>query len=276
MLEGDSAPDMQVDSGDVVPPQETAELSPKPVPRRPSMFQDRMVRNLAFAAVGLTVVYLLIVIGALVSGVVGEGRPIQTAAERDLRLYEKMVLDGSRDEQVWGRYANALIRTKQYGKAQQVIDQANKARIVDPRAHHMVLAQVNLFAARKDWAKVIKTADSGLAALRKQSSADWAEYRKTGSPTSMTATGYGDNYYTLLYAKAKAHEALKQPKKAIEALDEYLKERNTAADVREWRGDLRAAAGNKKGALADYKKARVFMEDTAEIDAKIKGLGADK
>ena len=277
MLDGDNAPDTQVDPKEGQPADpEAASTSETPVRRRRSIFQDRTVRLMGAAALGLIILYLLVVIGALVSGLLGEGRPVQTSAERDLRMYSNMIQQGANTEDVWARYVDALIRTKQYGKAQQVIDQARRAKIVDPRRQLLAVSQVNLFIARKDWKQAVKAADTGMAALQKQYQADWTEYGKSKKPTVMTATGVGDNYYAMLYAKAKALEQLKQPNEAIAALDEYLKKKDTAADVFELRGDLRAASGEKEKALADYRAARVFLEDTKDIDAKIKGLGADK
>lgn len=279
MLDGEDRPDLEADLEDGPPVDDAADApkAPAPKPRKRSIFEDRTVRRMGFAALGLVIVYLLLIVGAISAGLLGQSRPIQTAAERDLRMYEDFIKQGSNSEDVWSRYANALIRTRQYGKAQQAIDQARKAGFVDPRRQYLALSQVNLDVARKDWNRVIADADAGMAALKKQFDADWDDYRATGGmPTVMTATGLGDNYYGMLYAKAKALQELKKTDEAIKALDEYLKEKNTDADVLEWRGDLHSAAGDKKKALKDYKAARQFLSDPAAIDEKIKGLGADK
>ena len=139
--------------------------------RRRSIFEDRRVRALGIFAGALVVLYLALIIGALLSGVLGQSRPIQTAAERDLRLYAAKVEGGSKIEADWANYVYALIKTKQYGRAQSVLNDATKAGIKDPRKLELMMAQADLSLARKpSWMDSRSATGFSLSPLRKTSS----------------------------------------------------------------------------------------------------------
>lgn len=241
-----------------------------------SMFDDRTVRTMGFLAIGLVIFYLLVVLSALSLGMLNTGLP-QTAAERDLGLARVKVQSGSTVERDWAVYAQALADSKQYGRAQGIIDQAKKARLVDPRAQHLVLAQTRLYLAQEQWTKAISAADAGMRLLQKQFDADSAKLKESGTASTMTALGLGENYFALLSIKASALEELGKDDELLKTLDKYITAKPRAADMLEWRGDVRARLGDKQKAVADYKEARQYLgEDNAAIDEKLEKLGDSK
>lgn len=254
-----------------LPGSDSAEKRPATPPRR-SIFDDTVVRNMRFAALGLVVFYLAVIVTALFLGILGNNAP-KTAAERDMAVYRQKVEAGSQSERDWAVYAQALTDAGQYGRAQSVIDQARGAGYLDPRVHSLALAQVRLYYAEGKWEETVEAADAGMTALRKQQEADLAEYNAGGNPTVLVSQGLGDNYYRMLVIKATALEELDKDTDAIAALDEYLTARTTAADVLEWRGDIHLRLGNREQAAADYRAAKRFSPNSTELDGKIEQLG---
>jgi tetratricopeptide (TPR) repeat protein len=244
-------------------------------PPRSSMFDDRAVRTMAYVAAGLVIFYLAVIVSALYLGVIGDRAP-KTAAERDLMISRAKVEAGSQSERDWAVYAQALADAGQYARAQTVIDQATGAGYLDPRARHLSLAQTRLSFAQRDWEGAVQAADTGMDALRKQREDDLEKLLSGGAPTSLTATGLGDNYYRMLLIKATALEELGRDDEVLKALDEYLAQRATAADILEWRGDVHARLGDTEPAAEDYRAARRFTPDTAELDRKLEELGVSE
>lgn len=250
---------------------DTAEKRPAKPPRR-SIFDDKVVRTMRFVAFGLVIFYLAVIVTALFLGILGNNAP-KTAAERDMTIYRQKVEGGSQSERDWAVYAQALTDAGQYGRAQSVIDQAREAGYLDPRIHSLALAQVRLYYAEGKWEEAIEAADAGMAALRTQRDEDVKTYQESGKISPMVSQGLGDNYYRMLLIKATALEELEKDTDALAALDEYLAERATAADVLEWRGDVHLRLGNRDLAAADYRAAKRFSPNSTELDGKLEQLG---
>lgn len=240
---------------------------------RGSMFDDPVTRVMGFAAFGLVIFYLAVIVSALFSGVLGARAP-QTAAERDLTMFRALVESGSQSERDWAAYAQALTDGGQYTRAQTIIDQAKEAKYLDPSGHHLALAQTRLFFAQKQWEDAVDAADAGMKALSKQADKEFEKMVASGKSTPTTAKGPGENYYKMLLVKATALEELDRDEEALKDLGEYLDARPTAADILEWRGDVNARLGNNEDAIADYTAARRFMTDPAELNSKIDRLQA--
>lgn len=258
MLEGDTSPEV------------TQETAPRVVRR--SIFDDPLVKIMGVAAIGIIIFYLAVILSALYMGVLGNRAP-QTATELTLNQARAKVQGGSTSERDWAVYAQSLIASGQYRRAQSVIDQAKKAKIVDIRAQHLALAQSRLFFEQKEYASALKAADEGMKALKKQQKKDRDVQLKSDKPSSLTALGLGENYYAMLLVKADALQELKRDKDLIKALDEYLEESARAADILEWRGDVHARLGNTKKAVADYEEARRYTADKTALNKKLQGLG---
>ncbi|MBI5232460.1 MAG: hypothetical protein HY876_09895 [Coriobacteriales bacterium] len=244
--------------------------APSPRSKRRSIFADPVVRGLALVAALLVILYLSTVLAALLMGILSPAEP-RTRVERDIRYYEQLTKQTPKDTEVWANYVGALILSKQYLRAQDVIDRASKS--VDQAGTQDILAaQAKLYVATKKHDKAIKTADEVRAKLRK-----WydSERKKAGSPAALNQE-INENYYDMLLVKAEAQAASKDKKAAVKTLGVYLKDKETAADVFVRRGILRAETGDKKGAEKDFRRALKFIpDDTAALNG-LKQIGVER
>jgi len=265
MPESDLIPEESTQPGSA--PKAPAKGSAK---KKKSIWADPVVRALAVVASGLVILYLATIVGAFFMGVIGSTEP-KTALERDLQNFQGTAMQSPNDPVAWREYALVLIRDKQYRKAQDVIDKATKA--VDQSAgQELLLAQAQLQLSQKDYDEAIKTSDE----VRKKLKAYYDKMvKKTGSPEAL-GREINENYWAALFVKAQAQRELKQNDAALKSLDEYLKQKPTAADVLVQRGELRAEAGNKEGAEADFKQALIFLpQDKAALEG-LKKIGAEQ
>lgn len=237
------------------------------------MFKDPRVKLMGFFAVGLIIFYLALIASALMMGVIGTETP-QTLSEKNLLIARTKVEQGSRLEKDWADYAAALLSTGQASRAQSVMDQARKAKILDPSKRWLDIVQSRLYLSQEKYSQAIKAAQVGLDGIVDQTKKDLATYKKTGKPTTLTAGGVGENFFVMVLLKAEAQEKSKKPKDAIVALTQYLAENPTASDILEWRGDLYRQTGDDKKALKDYKDAVKYLEDKSGLNKKIKEIGA--
>jgi len=228
---------------------------------RRSIFSDPVVRWLTVVAVGLVIMYMVTVISALMMGVLNPTEP-RTRAERDIQYFEMLTVQDPKNTETWKGYINALMSTKQYLKAQAVIDRAKKG--VDQSATQDIsAAQAELFLATKKYREAIKTSDD----VRKALTAFYEKSRKIPGTAEAKGEQINNNFYSMLIVKASAQEELGDIKGAVKTLDAYIKDKPTAADVLVKRGLLRAATGDKKGAEADYRAALEYIpNDQAALD----------
>lgn len=240
--------------------------------RKRSIFDDRVVRRMALVALGLVIFYLVLIVGALLTGVLGNSAP-KTIAEKNLAVWRAKIDAGSKDPLDWAQYAESLTNAGQYSSAQSVLNQAKRAKIEDPRKYWLALAQARLYLADKEYEKAVKESDRGLLGLKKQYAADMAEYVKTKKPTSMTGGGLGDNFNALLIIKATAFEKDDKLKEAVQTVTLFLAQNPTAADILEWRGDMYAKLGETANAKADYQAATKFTDQDAQLKEKLSSLG---
>jgi tetratricopeptide (TPR) repeat protein len=80
-------------------------------------------------------------------------------------------------------------------------------------------------------------------------------------------------YWDLLLLKAAIFESKSDWKKALEAYNEYLTTKTTAATVFAQRGNVKEKLGDKKGAEADYRQVLVFIPDNEDALAGLKRIG---
>ncbi|MGE5531919.1 MAG: tetratricopeptide repeat protein [Bacteroidota bacterium] len=241
-----------------------------PAPKRQgrSIFADPIVRGLAIFAVVLVVLYLVAILSALLMGLMNPTQP-RTSVERDIAIYEQEAMATPQDTGVWRKYIVALIQNGQYGKAQQVIDQAKKA-IDQKSTQDIATAQVQLDFERKQYDKVVKESDQVRKDLK-----TWYDRQKKekGSPAAM-GEPISFNYSAVLLLKAEALVKLNRPKDAIKALNDYLKDNKTDSAVLVRRGQLRADNGDKQGGIADLKQALKYIPGDKETLDELKKIGA--
>lgn len=242
--------------------------------RRGTIFNDPVVRRMGLVAAVVVLLYLATVVGSLFMGLIGPNTAPRTAVEQRLSVSRAEVEAGSQDPVVWAAYIDALIAQKQYSRAQTMIDRAVAAKYEDPTKQYFGLAQASLDLARQNYTQAIKSADTAMKALEKKRDEVVAQYLKDSKPAVMSTGELGDNYYLLLQVKAEAYEKLGKTPEAIAALDTYLVQYPRAADILEWRGDLKVDAGDNQGALVDYKDASQYMPGDTDLEKKIAETGA--
>jgi tetratricopeptide (TPR) repeat protein len=236
-------------------------------PGRSSIFADPVVRVMAVFVVLLVVLYLVTVLSALLMGILNPTEP-RTRGERDIRFYEMLAAQSPKDTGLWKRYINALMTTKQYLKAQDVIDRAS-ASVDQTATQDFLTAQAELYLATKKYDQAIKTSDQVRTKLK--------AFHDASKQTPGTAEAKGEeineNYWRVLLVKAEAQVAVGNEKAAVEALDTYIKEKPTAADALVRRGLLRIELGDKAGAEADFRAALTYVpDDPAALDG-LKKIG---
>lgn len=235
--------------------------------REPSFFDDPVIKWLSIGLGVVIILFLSTLVAALYLGILGSDTP-RTAQERDLQAYEFQTSQGSVDPLVWRSYVSVLIESGQMARAQQVIDRG--MQVVDQKqGADMTFAQAQLYYSSEEYDKAIESATQGMAAV----TAYYEEQKKTeGSPESK-GQEINQNYWGMLYLRARSYAALGQNEKALADFDEYLEERGGASDVYVLRGDVKAASGDKKGAEEDYRTALKFIEDNKEALAGLEKLG---
>lgn len=241
--------------------------------RRSSIFEDPIVRRLAWVGAAMLVAFLATVVSALAFGVINSPVP-RTAVEQELAVAETRIGAGDADAKDWYDYISALISSKQYTKAKRMIQTAQAGGFDDPAQQYLLVAQVRLDLARGDYEEAIGNSEVAMRALEAQLKVEKELYEKTKKPSTMIADGLGDNYDSLRLNRAEAFEKLGRLDEAIAMLDDYLAENAVAADVLVWRGDMKVAAGDTAGAIVDYKAASVFMPGDEALLKKLEGLGA--
>jgi len=237
---------------------------------RDSIMADPVVRAMAFIALGLIVLYLVAVVSALLTGILGSAEP-RTQLERDMQYYEQKVKEDPSNTANWRQYAFTLIAAKQYSRADAVIGRAEKS-VDDTATADVAIARAQLQFEQKHYDKCIETCD----AIQQSLDEYYQEQRKTpGTPIYLGAP-VSENYYSSLLLEAESFGAKNEPEQAIECLDEFLKDKPRASDVLTRRGAFKAEAGDTAGAEADYREALKYLPgDPAALNG-LKAIGVEQ
>lgn len=251
-----------------------------PAPRvaalqRHTAFADPVVRKMAWVAALVVVAFLATVVSALFFGIINPPAP-RTAMERDLAIAEARIesAEATLTSQDWYTYANALVSAGQYSKAERTIETAVGSGLEDPSKQYFGLVKTRLAIAREDFETALEESEIAMTALEAQMEVERQAYEATGKPSTMIADGLGENYQTLQLLRAEAFEALGRYDEAIAELDAYLEKNARAADILVWRGDLKAASGDREGARADYNSASTYLPGDQALAGKLADLGA--
>ncbi|MDP2232725.1 MAG: hypothetical protein Q8K89_03745 [Actinomycetota bacterium] len=252
---------------DETPP---TDVAPRGARKRPSMLKDPAVMRMTYIAIGLVILFLVSVMGVLLSGVTSPSGP-RTLAEREAAVSGEAVQAGSNDPAVWGQYIAALIASGQNTRARDVIEQGRES-IDDSATAEFTLGEARLYAARKDHDKVLEAADAGMAQIQKA----WDAAVSSGGTKAQAAKldGLHDNYYVLALLKAESSAELGDWAKAIEQYDLYIVRNPGAADILIDRADAKIETGDTTGAEADFRKALEFIPDNPEARAGLEKIGA--
>lgn len=257
---------------DARPPVQDPELLDARVRTRRGIFGDPVVRTMAYIAVGLVVVFVATVIGALTTGVMGATGP-RTRAEKEVAVSGAAVLQGSQDPAVWGDYISALIASGQYSLANDVIAQG-KSSIDDSATAELTLGEARLASAQGDFKRSIEIADSAMKRME-------AVHKVALSSGGLVAkgavvVGLPDNYYAAALLKAYAYGDLSSWTEAIKQFDVYIDHDSSAADILVDRANAKIKAGDKTAAEKDFRAALKYVPDSTEALAGLKSIGATR
>ena len=248
------------------------------VRQKRSMWDDRVVRTMAFGAVSLVILFLVTIISALYFGFIGGEPAPRTALEREVMAWESVTrsLDTSATAEQWQNFTLALITDSQLQRAQQVIAEVNaKPQIDQSQGANMLYctgvlqsAQGNDDQALDTFAEVMEIT---LTAYEEELNRE-----DDGTPNWAMATGLHDNYYFSALDRARILRVQERWSEGIEMLDLYLADHPQAAGVFADRAYLKAQAGDVAGAEEDYREALRFVSDMPEALEGLREIGVEE
>jgi tetratricopeptide (TPR) repeat protein len=224
--------------------------------RRPkrSMFQDPVVRVMAWAAALIVLLCLAGVVSMLYFGMLDRNPIPRTMVERNVLVAEQAYSAGPVTAQEVLDYVTALSAAGRYETAQEVIDRTNSK--VDQPGGEIIFAQAGLMLARKDMGAYSRY--RGADAIR-------AGYDAKIKKGALAATARISSFYAGAdLIKATACERMGDSKRALELYDAYLKAVPTDVSALVNRANLRIAAGDAAGAKADFSAALRYVPDNQE------------
>lgn len=252
---------------------ETTEPAPrKQIRRKSSIFDDPVVRKMAFAAVGILILFLVTVVSALVTGVIQPGGP-RTALERDISVTGAAVRAGTTDTSVWARHISALILDGQLGRAENILATA-KASLDDSATADIVLSEARLLRAQGQYEEALEVADAARAQIREHHEKQLAEGGVIANAARLA--GYHDNYYIALIVKADIYRDMEQWERVLEQYNDFIESNPGAADILTARGNVKFEMGDRTGAEADYREALRFYPDYEEALAGLERIGSSQ
>jgi len=241
-------------------------------PKKRSMFDDPMVRTLGYFAFGLTVIFLITALSAVLTGVTDRGGP-RSLAEREVAVAGAAVSQGSKDPAVVGTYIAALISSGQYGRAEREIATARKS-IDDSTTAEFTLAEARVLSARGKYQEAIR---AGERALKQIDDAHQTTIKAGGEKARVARNnGLHANYFDATLLIAYAHRDLKQWDKAIASFDVYIKANPSAADILIDRGNAKIEVGDKAGAEQDFRTALKYIPDSEEALSGLSRIGVTR
>jgi tetratricopeptide (TPR) repeat protein len=232
------------------------------------MFEDPIVRVMAFGAAGIGVLYLAAITGALVFGVIGSPTP-RTAAERQLDVAQTAIQAGDKGPKGYAALVNALTDVGQYAQAQNTIDSAPKTAQGSPSGD-LELAQATLYYARKDYTRAIKACDVTMKTIDTPYQAD---LKKSGLNYSKSY-GIDPNYYAALLLKGICQQAVGDNQAALKSFDDYLAKNPMETHALVDRGQVKLQLKDKAGAKADFDSALKYDPSNQRAIDELKKIGA--
>lgn len=241
------------------------------VRRRRSVWEDRVVRSMAFWVGALVIVLLSAVLSALYFGLIGGDPAPRTALQRELMAWESVTgsLDTAATADQWQSFVLTLISDSQYQRAQGVIAQVDaQPKIDQTRGANMLYCEAVLQSARGRDEEALKTFTQVMELTRTAYEKEIARKDDDG-PNWAKAVGLHDNHYYSALERAKILRRQEKWKEALELLDVYLDDRPQEAGVFVDRAYLKVQLGDIVGAESDYREALRFVPEFPEA---LKGL----
>jgi tetratricopeptide (TPR) repeat protein len=251
------------------------DVSSRRAVRRPGMFDDPVVRTMAYVAGGLVILFLVAIVSVMITGVVGAGsnRGPRTLAEKNLLVSGTEVANGTADVNVWSEYISSLIGVGEYGRARRAIEDGRSV-VDDSIGADFTLAEARLLSAQGKYTEAIAAADKAMTQM--QESYDGRIAAGGESARVANLDGLSDNFGVAILIKAYAYRDLGEWDQAIEQYDTYLKDDSTAADILIDRGNAHIKVGNEDAAEKDFRAALKFIPNSAEAIAGLDAIGAKR
>jgi len=222
--------------------------------RQSSIFDDKVVRIMAFTATGVLILFLVTVVSALLTGVLQQTGP-RTLMERELTVTGKAIDAGTTDASVWGQHIAALVATEQYARARAAIADARES-VDDSKTADIALGEVRLLRAQGEYQQALTAADKAIEQIDKYYEAQIARGGVVGRAAELQ--GKHENYYTAKLLKAKIYEDMEDWEGALEYYSQFIEGNPGAADILVDRGNVKLRLGDESGAEADFREALRF------------------
>jgi tetratricopeptide (TPR) repeat protein len=243
--------------------------SAAPAPRRAGMFRDPAVRVMTYVAIGLVILFLATVLGALLTGVLSpEGA--RTAAERELMVAAAAVKAPGAVGDTWAPYVNALVANGDLRAARAALNRA-RASVSTTWSLDLDVAEARLLRAQKRYAQSAEMADKAMKGYVAERAARAVASGDTSATAAQTALPV--DYYNAALVKAYVYVELRRWKDAVAMFDIYMAVNPTAADVLVDRGNAKASMKDKSGAEKDFRAALRFVPYDEEAKAGLKTIG---
>jgi tetratricopeptide (TPR) repeat protein len=239
-------------------------------PRARGMFADPMVRAMALVAAAIVIGFLMFTIIVLFEGYLDPAAP-RTFVEAKLTENEAYVEAGATEPTVWRDYVTLLIESKQYAKAQSVIDEAEGV-INDEWGQDRLLMQVELLIAQGRYDEAIAIADEAQAKIEETYERELAS---TELPNRAKAYGISENHSLLSLMKAEIYLEQEKWAEAQAQMQLYADANPTEAGILIDLGDVKVKNGDLEGARADFERALMFLPEDPEILKRLDEIGAE-
>jgi tetratricopeptide (TPR) repeat protein len=240
-----------------------------PRPTESGLLADPVVRVMIWAAIGLMILFLAMVLGALATGVVGTPTGPRSVAERQLMT----ALEQSKGKvgDASAPYITALITAGNLPAARVALTQARSSMVTTMPLSDLDLAEARLLSAEKKYADAVALADRAMSGFKAEYER-WAKQNpeKAGAVKDPT---YLEDYYNAALVKAYALVELGRWKEAVAAFDVYLAKNPTASDIFIDRGNAKVELRDKAGAEKDFRAALRFVPYDEEAKAGLRKIG---
>jgi len=237
-----------------------------------SIFDDKVVRIMAFTATGLLILFLVTVVSALLTGVLQQTGP-RTLMERELTVTGQAISAGTTDVSVWGQHISALAATNQFARARAVIADARES-VDDSKTADITLGEVRLLRAQGEYQQALAAADRGIEQINKYHEAEIAAGGTVGRAAELR--GRHENYYTAKLLKAKIYEDMEDWEKALEYYTQFIEGFPGASDILVDRGNIKLRMGDESGAEADFREALRFDPYYSGAHEGLERIGASQ
>ena len=254
---------------DAKPIPKTPPGKPGPRPKKPGLLDDPVIRVMVYISLAIVVVFLVVIISVLVSGVTRPTSP-RSLAEKELAVASARLTPETKGEG-WVPYIEAQVAAGDTTKARIALRQARASVTGTMSVSGLDLAEARIERVAGNEEKAVALADKAMKGYKAKQDAAIAQ----GGQAAVDAQsrGLGPNYYDSALVKAYALTKLERWKEAVAMFDIYIRVNPTASDILIDRGNAKASSNDKAGAEKDFRQALRFVPYDEEAKAGLKRIG---